>query len=106
MKVLRNLIEKQRKLYHEPGSKLHKLWPAFDALEDSQRNGLVRAGQLFNNPMSICAAEYNADGRLEWSGLKPGDPVKAGQLVVKLIDSQLQPIKCQMSGGRSLINRV
>lgn len=33
MQFLRNLIEKQKKLYHEPGSKLHKLWPLFDAFE-------------------------------------------------------------------------
>lgn len=31
-----------------------------------------------------------ADGRLEWVDVKPGDPVKAGEVVVKLIDSQLQ----------------
>jgi Na+-transporting NADH:ubiquinone oxidoreductase subunit B len=30
---LRNLIEKQKTLYHEPGSKLHKVWPLFDAFE-------------------------------------------------------------------------
>lgn len=33
MQFLRNLIEKQKKLYHEPGSKLHKVWPLFDAFE-------------------------------------------------------------------------
>lgn len=33
MQFLRNLIEKQRKLYHAPDSKLHKLWPLFDAFE-------------------------------------------------------------------------
>lgn len=33
MKVLRNLIEKQHQLLHKPGSKLQKLWPAFDAFE-------------------------------------------------------------------------
>ena len=33
MQFLRKLIEKQRKLYHPPGSKLHKVWPLFDALE-------------------------------------------------------------------------
>lgn len=33
MKVLRNLIDKQHKLFHKPGSKLQKLWPAFDAFE-------------------------------------------------------------------------
>ena len=32
MQFLRNLIEKQRKLYHAPGSKFHKAWPLFDAI--------------------------------------------------------------------------
>ena len=31
-----------------------------------------------------------ADGRVEWTDVKPGDRVKAGEVVVKLIDSQLQ----------------
>ncbi len=33
MKFLRTLVDKQRKLYHEPGSKLHKIWPLLDAAE-------------------------------------------------------------------------
>lgn len=33
MQFLRNLVDKQRKLYHEPGSRFHKLWPLFDAFE-------------------------------------------------------------------------
>lgn len=33
MKLLRTLIDKQRKLYHAPDSKLHKVWPLFDAME-------------------------------------------------------------------------
>ena len=33
MQFLRNLIEKQRKLYVEPDSKLHKIWPLLDAGE-------------------------------------------------------------------------
>lgn len=33
MRFLRKLVEEQRKLYHEPGSKLHKIWPLFDAGE-------------------------------------------------------------------------
>jgi Na+-transporting NADH:ubiquinone oxidoreductase subunit B len=33
VQFLRNLIEKQRKLYHAKDSKLHKLWPLFDAFE-------------------------------------------------------------------------
>ena len=33
MRFLRNLVDKQRKLYHEEGSKFHKVWPLFDALE-------------------------------------------------------------------------
>lgn len=31
-----------------------------------------------------------ADGRVDWSGVKPGDSVKAGEVVVKMIDNQLQ----------------
>ncbi|MGE0767425.1 MAG: HlyD family efflux transporter periplasmic adaptor subunit [Hyphomicrobiaceae bacterium] len=31
-----------------------------------------------------------ADGRVDWAGVKPGDAVKAGDVVVKLVDSQLQ----------------
>jgi multidrug resistance efflux pump len=31
-----------------------------------------------------------ADGRVDWTDVKPGDPVKAGEVVVKLVDSQLQ----------------
>jgi Na+-transporting NADH:ubiquinone oxidoreductase subunit B len=33
VQFLRNLIEKQRKLYHAKDSKFHKLWPLFDAFE-------------------------------------------------------------------------
>ena len=33
MQFLRNLIEKQRTLYHKPDSKFHKVWPLFDAFE-------------------------------------------------------------------------
>lgn len=33
MKFLRNLIDKQRKLYHAKDSKFHKVWPLFDAME-------------------------------------------------------------------------
>ena len=33
MRFLRNLIDKQRKLYHGEDSKFHKVWPLFDALE-------------------------------------------------------------------------
>lgn len=33
MKFLRNLVDNGRKLYHEPGSKFHKVWPLFDAME-------------------------------------------------------------------------
>ncbi|MCA8948324.1 MAG: NADH:ubiquinone reductase (Na(+)-transporting) subunit B [Planctomycetes bacterium] len=33
MQFLRNLVEKQKKLYHAPDSKLHKVWPLFDAFE-------------------------------------------------------------------------
>jgi Na+-transporting NADH:ubiquinone oxidoreductase subunit B len=33
VKFLRNLIDKQRKLYHAKDSKFHKVWPLFDAME-------------------------------------------------------------------------
>ena len=33
MRFLRNIVDNTRKLYAEPGSKFHKVWPAFDALE-------------------------------------------------------------------------
>ncbi len=33
MKFLRKLVDSGRKLYHEPGSKFHKMWPLFDAAE-------------------------------------------------------------------------
>jgi Na+-transporting NADH:ubiquinone oxidoreductase subunit B len=33
VQFLRNLIDKQRKLYHAKDSKFHKVWPLFDAME-------------------------------------------------------------------------
>ena len=33
VQFLRNLIEKQKTLYHAPDSKFHKVWPLFDAFE-------------------------------------------------------------------------
>jgi Na+-transporting NADH:ubiquinone oxidoreductase subunit B len=33
VQFLRRLVDKQRKLYAEPDSKLHKLWPLFDSME-------------------------------------------------------------------------
>jgi len=33
VRFLRNLVDKQRKLYHGEDSKFHKVWPLFDALE-------------------------------------------------------------------------
>jgi Na+-transporting NADH:ubiquinone oxidoreductase subunit B len=33
MKFLRNTVDNLRKLYAEPGSRFHKIWPAFDAAE-------------------------------------------------------------------------
>lgn len=33
MQFLRNLIEKQKKLYHAKDSRFHKVWPLFDAFE-------------------------------------------------------------------------
>lgn len=33
MQFLRNLVEKQRKLYHAKDSRFHKVWPLFDAFE-------------------------------------------------------------------------
>ena len=46
MQFLRNLIEKQKKLYHEPGSKLHKVWPLFDAFETFLFAPEQRAGKV------------------------------------------------------------
>ena len=31
-----------------------------------------------------------ADGRVNWTGLKPGDPVKTGDVILQLIDNQLE----------------
>ena len=33
MRFLRNLVDKNRGLYHPKDSKFHKLWPLFDAFE-------------------------------------------------------------------------
>jgi Na+-transporting NADH:ubiquinone oxidoreductase subunit B len=33
VQFLRNLVDKQRKLYHQKDSKFHKVWPLFDALD-------------------------------------------------------------------------
>lgn len=33
MRFLRKIVDNGRKLYHEPGSKFHKIWPLFDAAE-------------------------------------------------------------------------
>ena len=33
MRFLRKMVDAGRKLYHEPGSRLHKFWPLFDAGE-------------------------------------------------------------------------
>ncbi len=46
MQFLRNLIEKQKTLYHEPGSKLHKVWPLFDAFETFLFAPDFRAGKV------------------------------------------------------------
>jgi len=46
VQFLRNLIEKQKKLYHEPGSKLHKVWPLFDAFETFLFAPEQRAGKV------------------------------------------------------------
>jgi multidrug resistance efflux pump len=32
----------------------------------------------------------SADGRVDWTGVEPGDRVKAGEVVVRLLDNQLQ----------------
>ena len=45
MQFLRNLIEKQKKLYHAPDSKFHKVWPLFDAFETFLFAPDHRAGQ-------------------------------------------------------------
>ncbi len=34
--------------------------------------------------------EAQVDGRVAWTGLKPGDEVRAGEVIVKLIDSELE----------------
>ena len=44
MQFLRKLIDKQRQLYHQPGSKLHRVWPLFDALETFLFSPEHRAG--------------------------------------------------------------
>ena len=33
MQFLRNLVEKQKTLYHAKDSRFHKVWPLFDAFE-------------------------------------------------------------------------
>ena len=43
---------------------------------------------VITSPVETITA--NADGKLEWTAVKPGQPVKAGDVVVKLLDSQLQ----------------
>lgn len=39
-------------------------------------------------PVEAVAAQ--AEGRVVWTGLKPGDPVKRGQVVVNLLDNKLE----------------
>ncbi len=34
--------------------------------------------------------EAQVDGRVEWTGLKPGDTVRSGEVLLKLLDSQLE----------------
>ncbi len=34
--------------------------------------------------------EAQVDGRVEWAGLKPGDAVRSGEVILKLLDSQLE----------------
>ncbi|MDX2290058.1 MAG: HlyD family efflux transporter periplasmic adaptor subunit [Hyphomicrobiaceae bacterium] len=34
--------------------------------------------------------EAQVDGRLAWTGLKPGDEVRAGEVIVKLVDAELE----------------
>ena len=53
MQFLRNLIEKQKKLYHEPGSKLHKVWPLFDAFETFLFAPDFRAGKKPENRVHV-----------------------------------------------------
>ena len=53
MQFLRNLIEKQKTLYHEPGSKLHKVWPLFDAFETFLFAPDFRAGKKPENRVHV-----------------------------------------------------
>jgi multidrug resistance efflux pump len=39
-------------------------------------------------PIEVVSAQ--ADGRITWSGLKPGDPVRSGDLIVNVLDNQLE----------------
>jgi multidrug resistance efflux pump len=39
-------------------------------------------------PVEIVAAQ--ADGQVKWGDVKPGDPVRAGEVIVQLVDNQLQ----------------
>ncbi len=39
-------------------------------------------------PVETVAAQ--GDGRIQWTGLKPGDPIRAGDVLVNLIDNQIE----------------
>ena len=45
MLFLRKMVEKLRRQYHEPGSKLHKVWPVFEAFETFLFSPGHRAGK-------------------------------------------------------------
>jgi multidrug resistance efflux pump len=43
---------------------------------------------VISAPVETVAAQ--ADGTVKWGDIKPGDPVKAGDVIVQLVDNQLQ----------------
>ncbi len=43
---------------------------------------------VISAPVEVVAA--HADGQIKWAGVKPGDPVRAGTVIVDLVDSSLQ----------------
>ena len=43
---------------------------------------------VISAPVETVAAQ--ADGRVGWTDVKPGDPVKAGDVIVNVVDNQLE----------------
>lgn len=59
--------------------------------------GIVTYSNVFRMevPTAVIAApletvEAQADGKVEWAGLKPGDSVRSGEVILNLIDSKLE----------------